>query len=546
MRFLLALGLTIAALAMPAAARETVQASQPIDVSVTMYRDPERDIYSAMRADRPRGFAMISEVRTVTLPAGESTVRFEGVAEGMVAVSAIVTGLPGGTIEKNRNADLLSPAALLDGTLGNRVQITRTNPATGKQVSEEAIVRTRADGGLVLQTSGGFEAVRCSGLPEKLTFDRVPTGLSAKPVFSIDTRDASGGTYRVTLTYLAWGFDWEAHYVATLDKADVKGEVGLRMQSWLTLLNDNGQSFANANLLAVAGTINVTSDFEDLSDPPRARPLRLTCYPLGRTADGTPVPGYGVVPAPPPPAAMFEGDTIVVTAARRQKSVMDVPLAEAAAAMEAREEQLGDLKLYRVPERVTVAAKGLKQVAFLNKDNVRGEFFYKSRCEPYDWIREESEPFVLMLFTKNDEEHGLGAAMPMGGFTLFEPSTAGDLLVNEQSIRDYAVGQDVELELGDSTNVFGQCAMQSETDPDSTANRGKWLTMRTTISNANSAPIRARLAVGAAGDWETKGTPAKVRVKDGEMVMEVKVPKGTTRDFTWKIRRPGSYFDDES
>jgi hypothetical protein len=27
----------------------------------------------------------------------------------MVAVSAIVTGLPGGTIEKNRNADLLSP-----------------------------------------------------------------------------------------------------------------------------------------------------------------------------------------------------------------------------------------------------------------------------------------------------------------------------------------------------------------------------------------------------------------------------------------------------
>jgi hypothetical protein len=142
-----------------------------------------------MDRDWPEGFAMISETRTVTLPPGESTIRFEGVAEGMIAVSAIVTGLPGGTIEKNRNAELLSPASLVDGTLGNRVTVTRTNPATGQAVAEQGIVRTRADGGLVLQTSEGFEAVRCSGLSEKLTFDRVPAGLSAQPVFSIDTRD---------------------------------------------------------------------------------------------------------------------------------------------------------------------------------------------------------------------------------------------------------------------------------------------------------------------------------------------------------------------
>src|SRR5688500_6638244 len=171
-----------------------------------------------MRRGWPRGFAMITETRTVTLPPGQSTIRFEGVAEGMVAVSAIVTGLPGGTIEKNRNADLLSPAALVDGTLGNRVTITRTNPATGEAVSEDAVVRTRADGGLVLQTGAGFEAVRCAGLPETLGFVHVPAGLSAQPVFSVDTRDPAGGTYTVELTYLAWGFDWQANYVAPLDE----------------------------------------------------------------------------------------------------------------------------------------------------------------------------------------------------------------------------------------------------------------------------------------------------------------------------------------
>jgi hypothetical protein len=196
-RALLCLLLTIAS---PGLAREAVDASDPSKLSVTVYRDPNRGPGEAMRRDWPRGFAMISETRQVTLPAGESTIRFEGVSEGMVAVTAIVTGLPGGTIEKNRNADLLSPGALVDGTLGNRVTITRTDPATGRETSESAIVRSRADGGLVLQSGSGFEAVRCSGLPEKLTFDRVPAGLSARPVYSVDTASPQGGTYTVTLT----------------------------------------------------------------------------------------------------------------------------------------------------------------------------------------------------------------------------------------------------------------------------------------------------------------------------------------------------------
>ncbi|MCL4673867.1 MAG: hypothetical protein KJZ64_13270, partial [Sphingomonadaceae bacterium] len=239
------------------------------------------------------------------------------------------TGLPGGTIEKNRNAELLSPAALVNGALGNRVTITRTNPATGKAVSEQAVVRTRADGGLVLQTGQGFEAVRCAGLPEGLTFDRIPKGLSPSPVFTIDTRDKTGGTYTVTLTYLAWGFDWQANYVATLAEPRADGEFTMRLLSWLTLLNDNGQSFPDAELMVIAGTLNVTSDFEDLAEPPVAEPLRLTCYPFGSTAAGSPVPFYGSYPPPPPPppppapAAYAESDSIVVTGARMARKSFD-------------------------------------------------------------------------------------------------------------------------------------------------------------------------------------------------------------------------------
>lgn len=524
----------------PLAARPAVEASPPSDVSVTMYRDPERTPGDTMEIGDPRGFAMISETRTVTLPAGQSTIRFDGVAEGMVAVTAIVTGLPGGTIEKNRNAELLSPAALVDGTLGNRVRITRTNPGTGAASTESAIVRTRADGGIVLQTAQGFEAVRCSGLPEGLSFDRVPAGLSANPVFSVDTLSDSGGTYQVVLTYLAWGFDWQAHYIATLDEPGAKGEVGLRLLSWLTLLNDNGQSFDNANLLVVAGTLNVESDYGELAEPPTGEPLRLQCYPIGSTAAGSPIPWRGV-PVPAYAPEMMSEESIIVTGRRREsKMMMDAP---SAIAIVAQEEQLGDLKLYRVPERVNVAAKGLKQIAFLNKDRVRGEFLYATGCDAYEGINDEPEPATLIFATVNDEKHGLGVALPAGGFTLFEPGSAGEMLVDEQGIRDYSVGQDVELAVADSTTVFGECALSQPGDPDE--QEGKWLEMTARISNANSDKARVRLVIGNAGDWNIKGGPGKTVLKNGLLFFDVSVPAGKIREFRWKIRRPGSYFDDE-
>ncbi|RXZ63980.1 DUF4139 domain-containing protein [Pelagerythrobacter rhizovicinus] len=519
--FLLALIAASAA----AQARETVDASAPVALAVTVYRDPERGPDEAMDRAFPEGFAMVSETRTVTLPPGESTVRFEGVAEGMVAVSAIVTGLPGGTIEKNRNAELLSPAALVNGMLGNRVTITRANPATGEAASEPAIVRTRADGGLVLQTGEGFEAVRCAGLPEKLTFDRVPAGLSAQPVFSIDTRDASGGTYQIVLTYLAWGFDWQANYVATLGEGDGRGGVELGLTSWLTLLNDNAQSFSDAELMAVAGRLNVEGDYESLAEPPRAEPLRLTCYPIGSTARGSPV-GYPPPPPPPPPPAMAATDeAIILTGSRVQRTASP-------AAMMAAEEELGDLKLYRVPEPVTVAAKGLKQVAFLQKDEIEGELIYEIGCSANRESDEEFRPAERLLATVNDEAHGLGVALPSGGVAVFEPSSHGPLLVGEERLRDYARGQDVEIALGTSGRVRVACTRTSEHDP--ATEPEKWARMEAEIANALDHPARLRVRLGTAADWEVRGRG--LRIKDGERVIETTIPANSDRKVRWRVR----------
>src|SRR5690349_9011135 len=181
----LALYLT-AALSVPASPQPIVTSAAPDRVAVTVYRDPNRGL-SPFNLEWLGGYALVSEVRHVRLPAGESELRFEGVTSGIVPQSAIVTGLGPAVLEKNRDARLLSPGSLLDASLGERVTLRRTSRATGKTEVQDAIVRATNDG-VVIQTAAGIEALRCTGLPETLVESQVPVGLSAKPTLSVRIR----------------------------------------------------------------------------------------------------------------------------------------------------------------------------------------------------------------------------------------------------------------------------------------------------------------------------------------------------------------------
>jgi hypothetical protein len=413
MRFLLAwLMLSVSA---AAEAAPVVTSSGPDSVSVTVYRDPNRGV-GGIDADLPSGFALVSETRRISVPAGDATIRFEGVADGMIAVSAVVTGLPGGVSQKNRDARLLSPAALLDGTLGNRVHLRRTDRATGKVSEQDAVIRSGPDGAVVLQTAEGFEALRCSGLPEALAYDSIPSGLSARPTLSVETHSPSAITAEVTLTYLATGFDWGASYVA---KIAPDGST-LDLFAWLTVANGNDTGFAGSNLLAVAGRLNRESDYDELVERAPSPSLALQCWPLATTSTDSPPP------PPPPPAPMMAGAMdIVVTAQRRTESLM------APAPVMAKQEELGDLKLYRVPVRVDVAANAQKQVALLHKAGVPFQIYYSARLWPQ---MDQSLPLTRMIRAKNVTGQGLGLPLPSGGVALFEQHGGETLLLAESRL----------------------------------------------------------------------------------------------------------------
>jgi hypothetical protein len=484
----------IFAVAQPA----VVVSSAPDTVGVTIYRNPNRGIDDKLELNNLQGFALISETRTVDLPPGPVTIRFEGVASGIEPQSALIFGSD--VREKNRDAALLSERSLLDGFTGQSVILRRTDPKTGKRTEERATIRSGTQGVLV-ETARGIETVYCSGLENDLLFPGVPRGLSAKPTLSMTTKDQPGGRQTITLVYLSQRFDWQANYVGQFSPDATE----LDLFAWLTMASSDDTSFADATAAAVAGKVNRVDEDGDVAEADDAEPLnrRYGCWPNREDLRVFDVAEPATVSAPMEmmvAKGMLAEDANIVVTARRREAVR---------------EDLGDLKLYRIPFPVTVAARAQKQVAFLTKSRVKGAMLYRVRS-----TEDLTTPQMLFRF-KNTKANGLGEALPAGKVALFQQAAGQRMLVGEASITDKTIDEDVDLVFGEASNVtVDEDTGQNGTD----AKKRDWEDRVLTVRNANPTPIRfeAEFATNDIADFSR--FTAKLEKRPGKTVWVVTVP----------------------
>jgi hypothetical protein len=502
----------------PAGAQTIVSSAGPERVAVTIYRDPRRDPGEAPNLGWLGGYALISETRSIALPAGEAEIRFEGVAGGIVPRSAIVTGFPDGIVERNRDAYLLSPATLLDRSLGRRVAIRRTSHATGTVVETEAVIRSAANGGIVVQTPAGVEALRCTGLSEALVYDSVPPGLSARPTLSVRTRSAQPVTATVTLSYLAEDFDWQANYVAELSADGTQVD----LFAWMTLASGDETSFVNADTQAVAGRVN----HEEADEEPReGGPIDLQCWPQATTSD-IPLEQFRRIARR---GFAGGGEDITVTGSRvARQSMMSV---SPVTAVSASQENLGDLKLYRIPEPVTVAANSQKQVALLTRPGVRIALVYRQGVYPTlvsgAEALQEPQPAILVVTARNRSADGLGLPLPAGSLALFGARAGRPMLLGEGRMSDRAVGEDIEIELSEVPGINGQIALTGEDR--------RWRRYRLTVTNDRAMPVAYEAVFY--DDPETMRFARRLGRRHGRPMWAVTLPPNGSATLDYRVAR---------
>jgi hypothetical protein len=503
--------------ASPAAAADIVS-SAPQAVAVTIYRDrPMNTPELAQLGDADTdGLALVSEDRDVDLPAGRSRLRFEGVADGIIPQSAGVEGLPVPPAERDFDYNLLTPGALVAASLGQDVELVRTDRKTGRETRQSAVIRSGPDG-VVLEVGGRFEALGCGGEAEKLVFDRVPDGLSPRPTLSLAVDAPHAGHYRVRLSYLTVRMDWTADYIARV----APDGRSLALTGWITLANRTATAFDNAPTEVVAGHLARVPVEIPQPQTPVSNPQ---CWPVQTTSSGwlTPSPQVAGVPMV---ARSF---------------ALAAPPAPVAARKLAIESQLGDYKLYTLPEPTTVAARQTKQVLFLDQPAVKFDTVYAYTVQQSDDAPVDltPQPARIVMRLDNTAAQGLGRPLPEGSIQLRQAPAAAygrESLIGEPDLdRDVPVGEPFELRLGQAPDVM--VAERVTSDQRSAADRVR-RAFEVVAANAKAVPAVVEIRHDRAGETGFKVVAESVPHgdKSGDPLWRLTVPAGGARTLSYAV-----------
>jgi hypothetical protein len=199
------------------------------------------------------GYALVRDGRRMTLEKGAAEIRFTDVAKRIDPTTVSFASLtdPDGTrvVEQNYQFDLVSQQKLIERYIGATITVEQVR---GEQVDRVTGRLLSANGGLILQKDSG--EVVTLGSYANVQFPSLPGGLITRPTLVWLVNAARGGAHDVRVGYQTTGMTWWSDYNVTLHgDADA---CTMDLSAWVTIVNQAGASFPQAQLKLVAGEVN--------------------------------------------------------------------------------------------------------------------------------------------------------------------------------------------------------------------------------------------------------------------------------------------------
>ena len=428
--------------------------------------------------------ALVKDTRRVGLGRNFNRLAWREVSAQMRPETAQLRNLsnPAGfrLLEQNFDFDLLTPAKLLEQSVGREVDVIRSHPTTGAETRERATVLA-ANGGVVLKFADRVE----TGIPGRLAFTRVPDTLRDRPTLVVSLDTPAAGAQTLELSYLTGGLSWRADYVAELNAGDDL----LDLNGWVTLTNRSGASYPDAKLQLVAGDVNRVRD-ED---------LRM-----------------------------------------RDAMVMRAP----APAAEMKQEALFEYHLYTLPRPTTLAENQTKQVALMSATRVPvkkefllagADYYYSDR---HGDLGQKMKVGVFVEFANRGE--GLGVPLPRGTVRVYKKDGAGNAqFVGEDRIDHTPKNETVRLKLGDAFDVT---ADKKQTDFKKVGGSGRYnyvyeSAYELVIKSAKAEAVTVTVREPMPGDWTMLAESQRhVKAASDTAEWQVRVPAEGTATLTWRVR----------
>jgi hypothetical protein len=362
-----------------------------------------------------QGMALVKQVRDASLKRGRQEVVVEDVAQMIdpTSVGFRCISSPGSIqiLEQNYQYDLISPAAILNKSVGKRIRLTRTignqrDVVEGVLMNAPQSVVNTGNGtsynysGLVLKTDDGRIILSPQG---EIEVTQIPEGLISVPSLLWDLQSEREQNATIELSYITQGMRWTSDYVLTLtsdNTADIQG--------WVTMVNNSGMSFKDTKLKLLAGEVNI--------------------------ADRGPKLGGGRAEA-----AMMKASNDGF-----------------------KEESLFEYHLYTLQRPASVRNNETKQLSLLEGTGVpvKKQIIFDSMMGFDGYYPNEGEvgtgslsPLVKLKFI-NDEKSDLGMPLPAGKFRIYQRDASGSVqLLGEDTINHTPRNEKVTLDVGRSFDI---------------------------------------------------------------------------------------------
>jgi hypothetical protein len=454
-----------AAPAVPATAHSSSSADDRKTVSITVYN---------------QNFGLVREVRELpALGSGKVELEFRDVAANIQPETVSIKAVSGGgltVLEQNYRYDLLTPQTLLEKYVGKRVRAYRYHEQTAKEDVVDAELLS-VQGGTVLR----FNNEITFGYPARLAFPQVPDNLIAKPTL-VWLVDSAAAKQTIEVTYLTQNLNWSADYVLVVDDAEKKAD----LNGWVTLVNQSGASYKNAELKLVTGDVN------------RVQPVPMRAYDVRAKA------GLGAAPR------QFQ------------------------------EQSLFEYHLYSLQRPTNVLQNEQKQVSLLSATGIginKKLIFFGQEY----WFRGQygqvlsNQKVGAYLDIQNSEQNHLGMPLPKGTLRVYKADKSGaKQFVGEDAIDHTPRDEKFRVKLGEAFDVVGDRKQTEWRELGDCSSESAW---EIEIRNHKDSAVEVEDYEPIGGDWTMLSSSQPFEKKDANtFTFTIKVPARASSKVSYKVR----------
>lgn len=221
----------------------------PGAISPDLYRPvPGGGSMGYSRYNQIPGYAIIKQERTLRIERGVSELNFQGVAALLDPTTVHFESLtnPDGTrvLEQDYRFDLLSMDKMLERYIDKKIIWD----------GQEVTLMSVSGGGMLIQNSEG--AIQFVQGYDGVKFPAVADGLITRPTLNWMISSDRGGEQDTRISYETKGITWWADYNLIYEEGRNPNEGTVDLSAWVSILNQSGGSYEDANLKLVAGDVN--------------------------------------------------------------------------------------------------------------------------------------------------------------------------------------------------------------------------------------------------------------------------------------------------